>query len=543
MAVFTPSVEFMRYTECMVANDFSPDISALPDDVAILQGMVTSLSGTVDKQSQTIERLKHELLLLRHWRFGRKSEKLEENGQLSLFGDTAPEEAPAAESASESMEAKRKGHGRKAIPSDLPVERVVIEPPPEELVCRPCGTDKVRIGEEIRRELDYNPGSVFVREIVRPVYACPNVCEGQVVVAKNVDSPIEKGLPGPGLLAHVVVQKYSDHIPLNRQEAMLRRHGVDIRRSTMADWMAEAAHLLLSFNDVMKEEVLLSRVIHTDETPVTVQDPKGKAKPHIGRIWAYHGDRKHPYTFYDYTPDRKACRPESILSGWSGFLQADAYRGYDSLLDGKGIVEVACWAHARRKFVEAEKSNHLPALEALVHIRELYRVERDVKEECAKRGYCLDGPGELGDFSVELRRQRRRERSVPLLDAFGEWLKAKDRIILPKSPLGEAMSYCRNNWPALVVYASDGELSIDNNAAERMLRPVAVGRKNYLFFGSDKGGATAAILYGAIASAKRHGLDPWRYLRDLFTRLPAMTVSGLRQLLPDRWKTAQTEGK
>ncbi|MDR1611365.1 MAG: IS66 family transposase [Planctomycetota bacterium] len=528
----------------MSACSISPEKQTLPDDVAILQGMIASLSDTVDKQNQTIERLKHELLLLRYWRFGRKSEKLEENGQLNLFGDVAAmEETSPAEPDPLPVAVKQKGHGRKSIPSSLPVERVVIEPSPEELVCQSCGADKVRIGEEVRKELDYNPGSVFVREIVRPVCACPKECEGQVVVAENPPSPIEKGLPGPGLLAHVAVQKYSDHIPLNRQEAMLRRHGVDIRRSTLSDWMAEAAHLLLSFNEVVREEVLLSHVIHVDETPVTVQDPKGKAKPHLGRVWTYIGDRKHPYIFFDYSPDRKALWPERMLSGWSGFLQADAYRGYDSLLDGKGIVEVACWAHARRKLVEAEKSNRLPALEGLVHIRELYRVEKDIREECGKLGYSLADPGKKGDLAAELRQRRRQEQSMPLLDAFGEWLKGRERIILPKSPLGEAMSYCRNNWAALTVYASDGELSIDNNPAERTLRPVAVGRKNYLFFGSDKGGETAAVLYGVIASAKRHGLDPWRYLRDLLTRLPAMTVSGLRELLPDRWKAGRDGGE
>lgn len=518
----------------------------LPHDIPVLQGMVHELAGKLSKSEETIERLKHELLLLRHWRFGRKSEKLEECGQLSLFGDASPEqpsseETPAAEPSASPVKTK-KGHGRKPVPADLPVERMVIEPAPEDLVCRPCGADKVRIGEEIRRELDYVPGSIFVREIVRPVYACPKACEGQVVVAKNADAPIEKGLPGSGLLAHVVVQKYADHIPLNRQEAMLRRHGVDISRSTMAGWMAESAHLLLSFNEVMREEALRSLVIHVDETPVTVQDPKGRAKPHIGRIWAYIGDRKHPYTFYDYSPTRGAQWPEGILSGWNGFLQADAYPGFDSLLNGHGITEVACWAHARRKMVEAEKSNRLPALEALVHIRELYRVEKDIREECARNGYVLDDPGEKGDRAVELRRQIRQERSVPLLAAFGEWLNGNGRVILPKSPLGEAMSYCRKNWPALTVYATNGELSIDNNPAERMLRPVAVGRKNYLFFGSDKGGETAAALYSVIASAKRHGLDPWKYLRDLFTRLPAMTVSGLRAILPDRWK-ATKDGK
>lgn len=522
----------------MAADKSIPAV--LPTDPVILQGMVTELSGKLTDSERTIERLKHELLLLRYWRFGRKSEKLDV-GQLSLFG--APEETavaipPADIPAAPAAEAKKKGHGRKALPVDLPVERVVLEPAPEELVCAPCGSDKLRISEEIRRELDYNPGSVFIRETVRPVYACPNACEGQVVVAENKsDSPIEKGLPGSGLLAYVVVNKYADHIPLHRQEAMLRRMGVDIRRSTLADWMAEGAYLLLSLRDAIKAEILGSTVIHIDETPVTVQE-KGRAKPKTGRLWTYWGDRKHPYVLYEYSPDRKSVWPEDVLHGWKGFLQADAYRGYDVIYT-RNVTEVACWAHARRKFVEAEKSNSLPALEALVHIRELYRVEKEIAGECETRGLSLDDPEHQGDEAVKLRYELRRERSVPLLDAFGEWLQGKDRVVLPKSPLGEAMTYCRNNWTALRTYVSDGELSIDNNAAERALRPVAVGRKNYLFFGSDRGGETAATLYSIIGSAKRHGLDPWKYLRDLFTRLPRMNVSALPELLPNRWKTAQ----
>ena len=525
----------------MAANSSPTSESPLPDDVVILQGMVTELSGKLDDRDRIIERLKHELLLLRHWRFGRKSEKLD-SGQLSLFGSIALEETSREEERELPVPAakmKGKGHGRKALPSDLPVERVVVGPPAGELVCSPCGSEKIRISEEVRRELDYHPGSIFVREIVRPVYACPNACEGQVVTAeKKSDAPIDKGLPGPGLLAHVVVNKYADHIPLNRQEAMLRRMGADIRRSTMTDWMAGAAHLLLSLRDVIRDEVLRSTVVHADETPVMVQNPKG-AKPKTGRMWAYHGDRRHPYVFFDYSPDRQAMWFEAVLSGWRGFLQVDAYRGYDSLFAGGDITEVACWAHARRNFVEAEKTNRLPALEALVHIRELYRVEKEIREECAGRGLSLDDPGKNGDEAAKLRYELRQQRSLPLLDAFGEWIRDKDRVVLPKSPLGEALTYCRNNWTALRVYVSNGDLSIDNNAAERNLRPVAVGRKNYLFFGSDRGGETAAVLYSIISSAKRHGLDPWRYCCDLFTRLPTMTVSGLPELLPDHWKAAQ----
>ena len=302
--------------------------ATLPDDVGLLKEMVVECHST-------IERLKHELMLLRQWRFGRKSEKLEAAGQMSLFPGGAVAEAEVKTPSA--RPAARKGHGRKPIPASLPVERIEIEVPAEELVCQPCGSEKVRIGEETRRELDYVPGSIFVREYVRPVYACPNECEGQIVVAKNPASPIEKGLPGPGLLAHVAVSKYADHLPLNRMEGILSRHGVAISRSTMVDWMAEGAHLVTTLVGEMKRQVLLSGVIHTDDTPVTVQDPKGKAKPHTGRIWVYSGDRRHPYDVYEYSPDRKREHPHGALAGWKGFLQADAYQGYNAL-DGGDIV-------------------------------------------------------------------------------------------------------------------------------------------------------------------------------------------------------------
>ena len=521
--------------------DTIPGIDSLPDDASLLKEMVEGLYSTLEKKDQIIERLKHELLLLRHWRFGRKSEKLAEDGQLALFEQApAVPETPVAvvfPDAEPEGKAKRQGHGRRSLPAELPVERVEIEPSAEERVCQPCGSDKVRIGEEIRRELDYRPGSIHIREYVRPVYACPHACEGQVTVAENRnDSPIEKGLPGPGLLAHVVTNKYADHIPLNRQEAMLARMGIAIGRSTMCGWMAEGAHLLTSFGCLIREEVMRSEVLHTDDTPVEVQDPSGKRGPKTGRLWVYRGDRRHPYLFYQYSPNHKREWPAGVLEGWKGYLQADAFPGYNGLYTGEdAITEVACWAHARRKFVEAQKSSPKGAMPALAHIGCLYRVEREVREECETLGIRLDDPGPDGDRAVALRLCRRQEKSIPLLDAFGKWLHGDGAVVLPKSPLGEAMGYCRKNWQALQVYAGNGELSIDNNPAEQALRPVAVGRKNYLFFGSDQGGNTAATLYSVIASAKRHRLDPWRYLRDLFTRLPRITVSKLAELLPDRW--------
>ena len=510
--------------------------------VADLSARLAEAISRLEDANRTIAALKHEVLALKHWRFGRHSEK-GVAGELtgSLFAALEPppaaEAAPAAEDAAAESpvpSVKKKGHGRRTVPDHLPVERVVIEPSSEEKRCQPCGTEKTAIGEEVRRELDYTPGTIFVREYVRPIYACPNVCEGQVVVAPPPAAPIEKGLPGPGLLAHVAVDKYVDHLPLARQEARLEREGLFISRQTQCDWMRQAAHLLTTFSDLLRREVLLSRVIHTDDTPVTYLDPGG-GQPKTGRLWVYHGDRNHPYTFYAFSPDRRRLWPADALAGWTGHLQADAFPGYDALYAEGGVVEVACWAHTRRKFKDAELSDDKRAAPVLRRIGALYAVEKSIREEVAARGWSLAAPGEAGDRAEALRQQRRMAEAAPLLATLKRELDALSLAVLPKSPLGQATTYTLKNWKALSVYATNGALSIDNNPAERDVRPVALGRKNYLFFGSARGGDTAATLYTVLASAKRHGIKPWEYLRDLFRRLPTMKVSELPDLLPDRW--------
>jgi transposase len=525
----------------------TPSISAAPAaeaDPVVLRSVNAELSSQLADARRLIEALKHELLLLKHWRFGRHSEKNATDAMGSLFAEmaaAAPEEAaPAAGDATprEHASPKKKGHGRRTLPADLPVERIVVEPAPEEKVCPPCGAEKIVIGEEVRRELDYTPGALFVREYVRPVYACPRACEGQVVVAPPPTAPIEKGLPGPGLLAHVAVNKYVDHLPLARQEARLEREGLFVSRQTQCDWCAAAAHLLASFAALLREEVLRSKVLHTDDTPVTYLE-RGGAKPKTGRLWVYRGDRNHPYTFYTFSPTRQRTWPADVLAGWKGHLQADAFSGYDALYAAGGITEVACWAHARRKFKEAELSDGRRATPVVRRIAALYAVETSLREEVEKNGWTLHAPGDAGDRAEALRQRRRREEAAPLLETLRRELDALSLAVLPKSPLGQAVAYALKNWTALSIYAENGALAIDNNAAERELRPVAVGRKNYLFFGSARGGETAATLYTVLASAKRHGVEPWAYLRDLFGRLPTMKASALSALLPDHWRAAQ----
>jgi len=300
-----------------------------------------------------------------------------------------------------------------------------------------------------------------------------------------------------------------------------------VSRKTMCDWMGRCAELLAPLYEQMKWETLRSKVVQTDDTPVGVLDPE-LTRTRTGRIWTYVGDDEHPYTVYDYTPNRNRDGPEAFLEDFRGYLQADAYAGYDALYTAadREVTEVACWAHTRRKFYEAQSSDLMRSTVLLAYIRLLYDVERDAREQ------NLDSPGRL---------ELRQARSLHILDDIEAYLKREQANVLPKSPEGQAIAYALSNWEALVRYVQDGDLEIDNNGAERSLRGVAVGRRNWTFFGSDNGGRTAAILASFIASCKRLGVNPHTYLRDVFSRIGAHKQTRLHELLPDQWHEAQSD--
>jgi hypothetical protein len=312
---------------------------------------------------------------------------------------------------------------------------------------------------------------------------------------------------------------------------MLARFGVTLSRSTLCDWLAQSAALLRPLWELLKARVQQSRVIQTDDTPVRVQAQAGAAA-HQGRLWVQVGDAGHPGLVYFYSPNQEGQWPQAFLKGYKGFLQADAYTGYDALFATGTVREVGCWAHARRKFFEAQKTDPENALYALGVIRQLYAVEREATEQAKKQELPR------ADFEA-LRLRLRQEKSVALLKSFGEWLDKQAVALLPKSPLAEAVGYARNQWAALQVYTTAGFLEIDNNAAERALRAVAIGRKNYLFFGSDIGGETAAVLYSFTQTCQALGVEPWRYLHDVLGRLPSHTPGQLAELLPDEWAWSQ----
>jgi hypothetical protein len=351
------------------------------------------------------------------------------------------------------------------------------------------------------------------------------------------------------------------HLPLHRQEHILARHGIQIARSTTCDWMAQCAKLLRPLYVRMTEKVLQSKVIHTDDTPVNVQD-RNLDRTRTGRFWVYLGDAVHPYTVFSYTPSRSRDGPQAFLKGWSGYLQADAFGGYDGIYAGEAggcVTEVACWAHARRKFYEARTSDPATSTHALAYIRLLYDVEDEAKErfeqqdvdaEAAERdqGGSRAGEPTLQRSLSAIRLALRREKSVPRLQQFNTWLESQQASrggpVLPKSPMGQAILYAMNQWDALCVYTTDGDLAIDNNVAENALRRVAVGRKNWLFCGSDHGGTTAAVLFSLIATCRRHRVDPFAYLRDVLTRIASAPIHQLDPFLPDSWtrrKPSQVE--
>jgi transposase len=503
--------------------------ASLPTDVATLQklllherAVVASMSQTIGEQQRKLQQQEHRLAQLLRQFYGPRGERFNPD-QLTLF-DAAElaalvqETAEAAAAEEEAIPGKRrqKGHGRRPIPTHIHRQTIAYELSEEERLCPGCGAVRGEIDRERSEQLEYIPPQYKVLVHERVKYACQK-CQEHVALAAKPPQPVEKGLPGPGLLAHTVLAKYGDHAPLYRQEDVHSRHGIILRRSTLCDWIAAAADLVEPLYRRMCELVLQSRIICTDDTTVKLLDALlGRAR--TARFWAYLGDVRRPYTVYDFTDSRARDGPQSFLHGFTGYLQADAYGGYDGIYAGGQIVEVACWAHARRKWHEARTSDPVRSHHALTLIQGLYDIEDDCRQ-----------------VEPDLRRVARQERALPLLADFRAW---------PKSPIGQAATYAFNQWAALVRYCEDGELTIDNNASERAVKIPALGRKNWLFVASRTGGRRAAILFSLIASCKANQVEPWAYLRDVFTRLPSLPSAApelLDPLLPDRWLSAHPQ--
>jgi transposase len=508
----------------------------LPDDIDELKRLVierdvelaAAKSGLIAKTLEA-EKLKFELARLRRLSFGQSSERIaREIAQLELKLEeieTAAADASAAEVVPEPDPRPAGTHEKKSrrkLPDHLPRRSETHEP--ASCACPRCGTQRMRkVGEDVTEILEYIPGRFEVARHVRPAYSCPK-CEA-MTQAPMPALPIPRGLAGPGLLAHVLVAKYCDHLPLYRQAEIYARDGVDLDRALLADWVGKAAWLVRPLADRIAAHVMAGSVIHADDTPVPVLAP-GNGKTKTGRLWVYLRDeRPHsgpapPAVVYRYTPDRKGERCRAHLAPFAGHLHADGYAGFAELYnsaEGKPVVtEVACWAHARRKFFDVHKANGSPiARQALDRIGALFDIERAIAGKPPDR-----------------RRATRIVEAKPKLDDLAVWLDAQLRLILGKSELAGAIRYARSRWEALSRYCGDGRLEISNNAAENAIRPVALGRKNWLFAGSDSGGDRAAVFYTLIRTARFNGIEPEAYLRDVLTRIGEHPINAIDALLP-----------
>lgn len=516
------SGDFARTTS--MENTATVTQAKLPEDVGVLHGMVRELLALHADSQKTIARLEHRLDALLKRLYGPKADRLNPD-QPSLFGAPAeplppvePQPEPAAASAPANRSPKRPGaHGRQAIPDHLRRERIEIDIPEAEKLA--FGGTWLKIGEEVSERLDYTPASLFVRQIVRPKYVVRRGnAPDELKVAELPAEALPKSKAAPGLVADVIVAKLVDHLPLYRQEQRYARQGVEIARSTLCGWLAEAADVVTPLYALLRSELLAADIVWTDDSPVRVQDHQDyQGTCRTARIWTYLNERG---IVYDATPDRTRAGPEKFLANFAGFLQCDAYTGYDGIFASGKVTEVACWAHARRKFTDAQSYAPALAAEAVARIRQLYDVEDEAKAQ------HRDAPA---------RAKLRQEKSKPMLDALGAWLEETKRDVLPKNPLAEALGYALNQWKALNVYVTDGRLSIDNNAAERAIKPFAIGRRNWLFFGSDDGGQTLAVLARFTATCLQRKIDPWKYLKDVLTRLPNTPTDQRATLLPHAW--------
>ena len=467
-----------------------------------------------------VDKLKYQLAVLRRGKFGASSEGLEQLELLIEAVETERAEIRQKAGIVSSPEEKAQPK-RNPLPARLPREDVVHEPAPD---CAHCGKPMRKLGEDVREELEYVPGRFIVNRHVRPKLSCRDC--GSINQAPMPSLPIVRGKPGPGLLAHVLVSKYCDHLPLYRQAQIYEREGVEINRSTMADWVGRSAALLDPLVEAVGRHVFEADAIFTDDTPVPVLDP-GRGRTKTGRFWTYvrdgraHGSNEPPAAFYRYAPDRKGKRPKDHLKDYSGFMHADGFAGYDKLYGGN-IKEVACMAHVRRKLFDIAESTGSPiATEALQKIAELYAIEKDIRGS-----------------PPETRAAVPQECAKPLFEELLKWFEAKLPALPGRSALAQAIRYAISRMKRMRAYLESGHCELDNNISERSVKGIALGRKNYLFAGSDAGGERAAAIYSLIETDKLNGVNPQAWLTDVLTRIQDHPINKIDELLPWRFEPA-----
>jgi transposase len=503
------------------------ELDNLPSDVGLLHSLVRDMAGAVETRDDEIDRLQRIIKQLQRGRFGRRSERLDADQMALCLEDVEAERTAAQANHAEPSPADPDlGSGtasrRPVIADHLPRADVMMDLESDE--CPGCGGKLHPAGEAISEMLDWVPARLRVMRIRRPKYGCRR-CE-TIHQAPAPERPIAKGLATPGLLAHVLVSKYCDHAPLYRQAQIFARQGVDLNRSTLANWVGGACWWLEPLQARLADHVFASNKLFADDTPIPVLDP-GRGRTKTGRLWVYARDDRPwagpdpPAAVYFYSPDRKAERPAHHLARFTGVLQVDGYAGFETLAAGGKVDLAACWAHARRKFYEFQQATGSPiSTEALSRIAELYAIEKDIR-------------GQSADHRQALRESRLR----PLVDAMKPWLEAQLSRVPPRGGLAEAIRYALARWPALCRFLDDGRIEIDNNAVERAIRPVALGRKNHLFAGSDGGGERWATVCSLITTAKLNDVEPYAYLKDVLERMThGHPMSRLDVLLPWNWK-------
>ena len=494
---------------------------------------ILKLTEKLESTQRQLATLQNQMEQMLRRLYGRKSEKINPNQLMfdsivlqSLDQNTAVQQSPEvtvpAQPAVVKPRKASRHHGRVPIPEHLERVEILLDIPEEQKVCPETGEPLKVISVEVSEKLEYRPGKLIVNVYKRPQYALPEKAYpfGGVVAAPMPEHPIAKCKADVGLLAHVIVSKFADHLPLYRQDGIFEREGVTITRATQCSWLIQSYGSINLLEDAFRQAILESGVIFTDDIPIPLQ-VKGLGKLKKARLWAYvRGDTGPLLTVYDFSIDRSKSRPLDFLKNYQGYVHADAYSGYDELFRKKGITEVGCWAHARRKFDEAVSSRPKEATDILARIARLYH---EVETPCAA-------------MTPEERYRFRQEHAKPLLDGIFEKIEELQRQTIPSEPLRKAVDYALNQRQALYRYLEDGRLRPDNNLAENAVRPAALGRKNWLFVGSERGGRAAALFMSLIQSCKDCGINPWEYFDDMLRRIMSHPVSRLRELLPDQWK-------
>jgi len=487
---------------------------------------IEELTQKLHSSELNLSRLQHQVEQLLRRIYGRRSEKMDPNQLmfeslvLEAIQQPAPDPEPLpAEPPRIAVRTRRNHPGRIPIPDHLERVEIVLDLPEEQKTCPESGRPLKQIGWEISEKLEYRPGKLIVNVYKRPKYSAHDLEGPGVLMASMPDHPIERCKADVGLIAYIIVSKFADHLPLYRQNGIFEREGVDIPRATQTSWVLQTYEALKLLEQALKQAVLEGDILYTDDSIIPLQ-VKGRGKVQKARLWAYvRGGSDPPLTVYDFSHDRSKKRPLDFLGDYQGYVHADAYSGYDELFRREGVIEVGCWVHARRHFDEAVSSRKIEATEIMARIGQLYKIEA----ECA-------------ELSPEQRLMVRQERSQPLLASLFKRIEELKAQTLPSEPLRKAVDYALNQRQALQRYLEDGRLKPDNNIAENAIRPLALGRKNWLFAASERGARATALFLGLIQSCKACQINPWEYLDDLLRRIMSHPVNRLRELLPDQWK-------